>query len=164
VSKDVTFDNGPAAYWSSIEVNVGIICASLPTLKAFVSRFFPKFFGGSSRNNGQPSTTTRRHTTGLTSRKQGGTIVGNGTVTEVELSDSKAWADTARLDPGRIQVVTLIEQEREELREEDRESDSGSESDGGRPRHGMPSVVVTAGGGAWAADDKSLISKGHDMA
>lgn len=160
MSKDVTYDNGPAAYWSSIEVNVGIICASLPTLKAFVSRFFPKFFGSSHRNNGQPSTTTRRQTNA--SRKQA--TAGNGTVTEIELANNKAWADTARLDPGGIQVVTLIEQEREELREEDRESDSGSESDNGRNRHGMPSVVVTAHGGAWAADDKALISKGDDMA
>jgi len=142
-------------------VNVGIICASLPTLKAFVSRFFPRFFGGSSRNNGaQPSSATRRPTFTAFSkgtRKQS-TVPRNGTVTEVELADSKAWADTARLDPGRIQVVTLIEQEREELVEEDRDSDSGSESG----RRGAPTVVVTASGG-WLADDKRPGSKGDDM-
>lgn len=76
-------------------------------------------------------------------------------MTEVELADGKAWADTARLDPGRIQVVTLIEQEREELNE-DRESDSGSENG----RRGAPSLVAT-GGGAWldTPDDRRPGSK-----
>ncbi|KAL1306841.1 hypothetical protein AAFC00_005497 [Neodothiora populina] len=41
-SQDVTWDNGSAAAWSSLEVNVGIVCASLPTLRKSISRFFPK--------------------------------------------------------------------------------------------------------------------------
>lgn len=48
VSKDVTWDNGNAAAWSSLEVNVGIICASLPTLRKAISRFFPAVFSSSS--------------------------------------------------------------------------------------------------------------------
>ncbi|KAF2219703.1 hypothetical protein BDZ85DRAFT_183704, partial [Elsinoe ampelina] len=40
-STDLTWDNGPIAYWSSVEVNVGIICACLPTLKAFAMKYFP---------------------------------------------------------------------------------------------------------------------------
>lgn len=47
ISTDTTFDNGPAAYWSAIEANVGIICASLPTLKAFISRCSPRLFSTS---------------------------------------------------------------------------------------------------------------------
>ncbi|KAK8198725.1 hypothetical protein M8818_006592 [Zalaria obscura] len=51
-SDDVSWDNTAAASWSGIEVNVGIICASLPTLKACVSRIFPRFF---STNSGTAS-------------------------------------------------------------------------------------------------------------
>ncbi|KAF1356127.1 hypothetical protein BDV97DRAFT_364919 [Delphinella strobiligena] len=43
VSTDVTWDNGEAAEWSSLEVNIAIICASLPTLRKTISRFFPRF-------------------------------------------------------------------------------------------------------------------------
>jgi hypothetical protein len=43
-SKDTTWDKVPAIYWSTIEINVGIICASLSTLWAFGSRVFPKMF------------------------------------------------------------------------------------------------------------------------
>ena len=39
----VTGDNFDAAAWSTVESNVGIICASLPTLKPLISRLFPHF-------------------------------------------------------------------------------------------------------------------------
>lgn len=42
-SSDVSWDNPPAAMWSVIEVNVGIVCSCLPTLKACVSRYLPRF-------------------------------------------------------------------------------------------------------------------------
>lgn len=53
VSTDVTWDNGGAAAWSSLEVNVGIICASLPTLRKTVSRFFPKVFSATGSSSAQ---------------------------------------------------------------------------------------------------------------
>lgn len=37
-------DNILAAAWSAVEANVAIICASLPSLKACISRLFPRFF------------------------------------------------------------------------------------------------------------------------
>jgi hypothetical protein len=40
-STDPTFDNPPAATWSSIECSVGIICASLPALKPLLAKIFP---------------------------------------------------------------------------------------------------------------------------
>jgi hypothetical protein len=43
-SKDTTWDKVPAIYWSTIEINVGVICASLSTLWAFGSRMFPGIF------------------------------------------------------------------------------------------------------------------------
>lgn len=43
-SSDLTWDNAHSATWSCVEINVGISCASLPTLKACISRFFPRVF------------------------------------------------------------------------------------------------------------------------
>jgi len=43
-SKDATWDKVPTIYWSTIEINVGIICASLSTLWSFGSRMFPRTF------------------------------------------------------------------------------------------------------------------------
>src|SRR5271155_524357 len=40
-SDDVTWDNVGAATWSSVELNVGIMCACLPTLRPLMNRLFP---------------------------------------------------------------------------------------------------------------------------
>jgi hypothetical protein len=41
---DITWDNPSTVIWSAIELNVGILCASLPTLRAFFIRIWPKAF------------------------------------------------------------------------------------------------------------------------
>ena len=43
-TKDITWNNPLAAIWSSTEVNVGIICSCLPTLKGCVQQIFPTLF------------------------------------------------------------------------------------------------------------------------
>ncbi|KAH8427739.1 putative integral membrane protein [Aspergillus melleus] len=43
-SSDPTYDNVGAATWSAIECNVAIICASLPGIRALISRLIPRFF------------------------------------------------------------------------------------------------------------------------
>ena len=50
---DVTWENPLAAIWSSVEINTGILCSCLPTLRSCVVRFFPKLLGSfrSSHNN-----------------------------------------------------------------------------------------------------------------
>ncbi|KAK6517393.1 hypothetical protein TWF281_004050 [Arthrobotrys megalospora] len=45
-----------AAYsfmWAAIEVNVGIVCASIPMTKPLISRFFPGWLGSTSLSGGQ---------------------------------------------------------------------------------------------------------------
>lgn len=54
--------NVSAAIWSAVEVNVAIICASLPSLKACISRLFPRFF----------STVDYTHTNTVSSKRGGG--------------------------------------------------------------------------------------------
>lgn len=41
---DTTFYSGETAYWSTIEVNVAIICACLPTLTPIGRLIFPHYF------------------------------------------------------------------------------------------------------------------------
>lgn len=41
ISEDITWDNVDSATWSSIEINVAIICACLPTLKPLITSFAP---------------------------------------------------------------------------------------------------------------------------
>lgn len=40
---DTTYHSAPTAYWSSIEANLAIVCASLPALKPLIVRVIPVF-------------------------------------------------------------------------------------------------------------------------
>ncbi|KAF4550745.1 Hypothetical protein D9617_16g015350 [Elsinoe fawcettii] len=45
ISRDPTYDNATTLYLTFIEVNVAIICASIPPLKALVKRYMPLLLG-----------------------------------------------------------------------------------------------------------------------
>ncbi|KAF1977385.1 hypothetical protein BU23DRAFT_577939 [Bimuria novae-zelandiae CBS 107.79] len=47
-SSDPTYDNPPAATWSSVETNIGIICSSLPCLRPLITRYLPGVLTASS--------------------------------------------------------------------------------------------------------------------
>ncbi|KAK4155837.1 hypothetical protein C8A00DRAFT_13162 [Chaetomidium leptoderma] len=47
-SHNATWDNYPVLLWSTVEINVGIMCTCMPTLRLMLVRFFPKLGGGSS--------------------------------------------------------------------------------------------------------------------
>lgn len=49
-STNPTWDQADAANWSTIEINVGIICACMPTLRLILVRLFPKALGSTSYN------------------------------------------------------------------------------------------------------------------
>jgi hypothetical protein len=48
-SNNTADDNTGGAIWSSIESNVGVVCASLPHFKPLFDRFFPNLMGRTSR-------------------------------------------------------------------------------------------------------------------
>jgi hypothetical protein len=50
-SVDPTYDNPPAATWSSVEINVGIICSCLPLLRPILTRFMPGAMSSKARSN-----------------------------------------------------------------------------------------------------------------
>src|SRR5690242_5691611 len=41
-TQDPCWDNAPAAYWSVIELNCGIMCACLPTLRPLAQKYIPR--------------------------------------------------------------------------------------------------------------------------
>lgn len=47
--KDPLWDSADAAYWSAIEINVGILCACIPTLRPLVKKFAPRLIGSTAR-------------------------------------------------------------------------------------------------------------------
>ncbi|KAK4233325.1 hypothetical protein C8A03DRAFT_38969 [Achaetomium macrosporum] len=47
-SSNATWDNFPVSLWSTVEINVGIICTCMPTLRLLLVRLFPVLGGGSS--------------------------------------------------------------------------------------------------------------------
>jgi hypothetical protein len=44
-SSDPIWDSGATSYWSVVELNVGILCACLPTIRPFIRKFAPRLLG-----------------------------------------------------------------------------------------------------------------------
>lgn len=71
-SNNPTYDNLKVSAWSTIEVNVGIICASMPTLRLLLLKMFPGLSGSSDRYGGyQTSRSWGDKSTGPMSRSTG---------------------------------------------------------------------------------------------
>jgi hypothetical protein len=52
-SSNPTWDQADVISWSNIEINVGIICACMPSLRVILVRSFPRIMG-STKDNTQP--------------------------------------------------------------------------------------------------------------
>lgn len=44
-STNLTWDNLPVAMWSTVEINVGLICACMPSIRILLVRVFPRILG-----------------------------------------------------------------------------------------------------------------------
>lgn len=59
---DATYHSAPTAYWSAIEANLAIVCASLPALKPLIVRIVPVFgTRNSSRERGSTAASANNH-------------------------------------------------------------------------------------------------------
>lgn len=58
---DSSWHGIPTAYWSAIEVNLGIVCASTPALKPLVARVIPRF--NSTHRYGTQTKESKTHST-----------------------------------------------------------------------------------------------------
>lgn len=56
-STNPTWDNWSINYWSTVEINVGIICSCMPSIRQILTWLFPVVFGGSTirRGNDYPN-------------------------------------------------------------------------------------------------------------
>ncbi|EOD45288.1 Integral membrane protein [Neofusicoccum parvum] len=135
-STDTSYDNVDAAVWSNVEINVAIMCASLPTFKALVKRLFPHVLSTdpASRSTGNKygtgpnwrSRNTRQHGTLISldglERGDAGRRRGDGlcTTTIEKGHASYAGSDGESSNDDGIKVTTVVSQR------EDSSSDKGA--------------------------------------
>lgn len=55
VTKDVTYESPISALWSNVELNVGILCSCVPTLRSCLTRLFPSLFSPTIASHGTQS-------------------------------------------------------------------------------------------------------------
>lgn len=117
-SADPTYDNPPAATWSSVETNVGIICSCLPCLRPMIARCLPGILSSSPYRYGANSGVQR-----YSRAPFGGRSVGPVEVLPLESKDSRGSGE----GDARIQVVTEVHVsvEKEEGKKKKRDSKSG---------------------------------------
>ncbi|KAF2186516.1 hypothetical protein K469DRAFT_738399 [Zopfia rhizophila CBS 207.26] len=101
-SEDPTFDNPPAATWSSVETNVGIICSCLPCLRPLLAKCLPDVFSSSAQCSANSATP---HSGSKYGRQS------NGLDTTLASIDSKYSQGSSIEEKGddRIQVVTVVD-------------------------------------------------------
>lgn len=111
-------DNVGAATWSAVECNVAIICASLPSLRPFVSRLFPRLFSGVGSSQRTKDAKSNSH--GPFSNINASAIGGGDPESEFNLfsltsrkgrdDDSSKESDSLK-KMGGIKVTTMLSQE-----------------------------------------------------
>jgi hypothetical protein len=52
ITKDVTYESPLSALWSNVELNVGILCSCVPTLRSCMTRLFPSLFSPTVSSHG----------------------------------------------------------------------------------------------------------------
>jgi hypothetical protein len=132
--EDATWYSAPTAYWSAIEANLAIVCASLPALKPLIVRVIPAFstWRASSRGYSSTSASSYSHRLHKLGSKDGSQAadhqMGNsGNSSHIAALPSRSF----ELDEGRNILVTQhIEQHFERNHEvQGRNSDSESQKE-----------------------------------
>ncbi|RDW80331.1 hypothetical protein BP5796_05029 [Coleophoma crateriformis] len=75
-SQNPTWDYIPIGYWSTIEINVGIICSCMPSFRLLLVRLFPTYMGAHDKSKtGSDSHYPRNNIRNQHSREEAGGIV-----------------------------------------------------------------------------------------
>lgn len=61
---DIAWNNGMAAIWSCVEMNTGILCSCLPTLRPHIARIFPSLSQSTRRQLSELSSTKAERPSG----------------------------------------------------------------------------------------------------
>ncbi|PLN81905.1 integral membrane protein Pth11-like protein [Aspergillus taichungensis] len=123
-SKDATYAITGAMYWSVIEINIGILAASIPSFKAIASRFLPRLIGEytSNRKYATFSDDPRKYGTGFSRVQDDGMALGgvgksyNDTAMGTQIGRTTS-EDRIFVPEGRIYAKTQIETNVEDSRE-----------------------------------------------
>jgi hypothetical protein len=103
--EDTTWYSPETAYWSCIEVNVGIICACAPAIRPALVRIVPRIFGTPDYGSGGRTSKTNpafielgdsKSAPSTTIRSNGGRSGRSGSRNEVQ--ESGAWRGFGRLE------------------------------------------------------------------
>jgi hypothetical protein len=109
----ITGTNVAASYWSGIECNCSVICASLPTLRPLFSRFFPQLIGTSSNGVSTVQSVGNAPVKGVVRQ-----IVGNEqshslqTLSTEPESEARYFHD---VESGKIKEAVFLEHESEQV-------------------------------------------------
>jgi hypothetical protein len=60
-SANPTWDNLSVSQWSTVEINIGIICACMPSLRILLVRLFPKLLGSTNQHSGAQYYANNKH-------------------------------------------------------------------------------------------------------
>lgn len=107
-SQDPTYDNPPAASWSSVETNIGIICSCLPLLRPLLTRYLPHIFTSYKRSTAGPTGRTApqlfhtSHTVHIATYH-------NDDDDEFEMTRAKSPISDSDIPGSDIQIVTNIQ-------------------------------------------------------
>ncbi len=124
---DNTYYSAPTAYWSSIEMNLGIACASLPALKPLVVKIIPGFNSSVHTNRAYGTGTG----TGVSSKQIGVRSTAGRIDDEYELGrrDSTTLYQTTDGDGMFGKNIYVSRQFEQHFEQSSRTSDSESQKD-----------------------------------
>lgn len=106
ISQDLTYDNAQAVTWSTVEFNVGIMCACFAALRPVVNAIFPKLLSSTGRgtaasNPFPPSSNSRAYYNRNDSTVElSRTAVSAGNMHADGESSDRISFDTATKEPG----------------------------------------------------------------
>ncbi|EMC99726.1 hypothetical protein BAUCODRAFT_63880 [Baudoinia panamericana UAMH 10762] len=126
---DQSYNNSLPAVWSLLELDTGILCSCLPTLKALVAKALPKTFG----NRSYPVGSQNKHHTGVSHVERSLALDALGAPVH-GMCVSRGSRNSIALDelggsPKDIKVVTVVKQQVEPARDDSGRSENGSTRD-----------------------------------
>lgn len=87
VSADATYVISGAMYWSVIELNIGILAASIPSMKPIASRYAPRLLGSSYNRSSNKGSSYLKSSSGFKSPGMGRSKVGTMELQSMERGD-----------------------------------------------------------------------------
>jgi hypothetical protein len=97
ITKDVTYESPLSALWSNVELNVGILCSCVPTLRSCMTRLFPSLFSPTASSHGTHPETKPVSSASETKRMTIQEIV--SPQIDIDLEDQRPVNDTHSIDP-----------------------------------------------------------------